>query len=146
MTLADSILVDASVAIKWVIDERGSAEAVLLLDRRLLAPDLICAECANILWKMTARREITTDEADIAAQALEGAEIELVPMRPYLAAATALAVALDHPAYDCLYLAVAERLSAPLVTADDRLIRKVRQHSGGLGGHVIALTEVPSLL
>ena len=146
MTGADRFLIDAGVAIKWVIDEPGSAEAVLLLDRRLLAPDLLCAECANILWKMTVRREITSDEADIAALALAEADIELVAMRPYLAATAALAIALDHPAYDCVYLAVADDLGVPLVTADERLVRKLRQRPGPLGDRVVALTELPSLL
>jgi predicted nucleic acid-binding protein len=144
--LGARVLVDASVAIKWVIDEPGSSEAVLLLERRLLAPDLLCAEGANILWKMVARREITLDEADIAARALESADVELVAMRPYLAAATALAIALGHPAYDCIYLAIAADLAVPLVTADERLVRKLRRHPGDHGGRVVALTEVPSVL
>jgi predicted nucleic acid-binding protein len=146
LTLADRILVDASVAIKWVVDEPGSAEAVLLLDRRLLAPDLLCAEFADILRKMAIRREITSEEADIAAQALESADVEFVAMRPYLAAATALAIALDHPAYDCIYLAIAADLAIPLVTADERLAKKLRQNPSGLRCPVVALTEVSSLL
>lgn len=146
MTLADRVLVDASVAIKWVVDERGSAEAALLLDRRLLAPDLLCTECADILRKMARRREITSEEADIAARALESADLELVAMRPYLAAATALAIALDHPASDCIYVAIAAELAVPLVTADERWVKKLRQHPGGLRCPVVALTEVSSLL
>lgn len=146
MIFANRVLVDASVAIKWVVDERGSAEAALLLDRPILAPDLLCAECADILRKMVLRREITSEEADIAAQALEGADLELVAMRPYLAAATALAIALDHAASACIYLAIAAELAVPLVTADERLVKKLRQHPGGPRCPVVALTEVSSLL
>ncbi|MCK6369926.1 MAG: hypothetical protein L6Q83_01160, partial [Gammaproteobacteria bacterium] len=84
------------------------AEALALRGRaRLIAPDLLVAECANILWKKVRRRELTRDEALLAGRLLQGADIELVPMRPLLAAALRLALELDHPAYDCAYLALA---------------------------------------
>jgi predicted nucleic acid-binding protein len=140
------LVVDASVAVKWVIDEPGTAEASLLLDCELVAPDLLCAECANILWKKAARRELSADQVALAAETLEGMVIELVPMRSYLAAATALAVELDHPAYDCVYLATALDLSLSFVTADERLIRKIRQSRHPVGDRLVALSEVPDLL
>ncbi len=76
MKLPAQVLIDASVAIKWVVKEPGSAEAVLLLDRRLVAPDLLCPECANILWKKVARGDLSRDEAEVAARALETVEID----------------------------------------------------------------------
>ena len=87
-----------------------------------LAPDLLVAECANILWKKTRRNELTPEEAHLAARLLQRAE--LAPMRKLLKSATKLAIALDHPAYDCTYLALAEDLSCDLVTADRTLSRK----------------------
>jgi len=56
-------VVDASVALKWVIPEVG-AEAALALRAadRLIAPDLIVAECANALWKMVSRGEMSPEE------------------------------------------------------------------------------------
>lgn len=45
------LVVDASVAVKWVVTEDGTAEAVSLLSIPMSAPDLLIAECANILWK-----------------------------------------------------------------------------------------------
>jgi predicted nucleic acid-binding protein len=45
------LVIDASVAVKWVVEEPGTQEALLLRQHRLLAPDLLVAECANILWK-----------------------------------------------------------------------------------------------
>jgi predicted nucleic acid-binding protein len=44
-----TFVIDASVVIKWVVDEPGTAQAHLLRRHRLLAPDLLIAECANIL-------------------------------------------------------------------------------------------------
>jgi len=49
----------------------------------------------------------------------------LEPMRPLLESAARMAFALDHPAYDCIYLALAQALSCAMVTADERLARKV---------------------
>jgi predicted nucleic acid-binding protein len=118
------LVIDASVAIKWVIDEHGTREALALRSHRLFAPDLWVAECANVLWKKMRRNELSADEARLAARLLQRADVELAPMRSLLEPATALAIALDHPAYDCIYLALAESLSCDLVTADQRLSQK----------------------
>jgi predicted nucleic acid-binding protein len=93
-----TLVVDASVAIKWVVEEPGTAEALALRRYRLSAPDLLVAECANILWKKVRRRELAEEEALLAARLLERADVDLVPMRRMLEPATKLAVALDHPA------------------------------------------------
>jgi predicted nucleic acid-binding protein len=119
-------VVDASVAIKWVVAEPGTKEALLLRRHRLVAPDLLVPECANILWKKVRRGELSKAEAILAARLLQRAEVELEPMRGLLEPATKLAIALDHPAYDCLYLALAEALSCALVTADEQLYRKTQ--------------------
>jgi predicted nucleic acid-binding protein len=115
------LVIDANVAIKWVIDEPGTPEALSLRRHRLFAPDLLVAECANVLWKKVGRSELNIEEALLAGRLLQRAEIELMPMRGLLEPATRLAVVLGHPAYDCIYLALAERLSCDLVTADRRL-------------------------
>ena len=88
----------------------------------LTAPDLLIAECANILWKKVRRSELSEREAAFAAGLLARADIDLVAMRPYPETAVRIALALDHPAYDCVYIALAEAEGLRLVTAD--------QHSG----------------
>jgi predicted nucleic acid-binding protein len=134
------LVVDASVAIKWVIEEPGTREALSLRRHRLFAPDLLVAECANILWKKTRRNELTLQEALLAARLLQRADIELVPMLALLEPATRLAIAMDHPAYDCAYLALAEDLSCDLVTADQRLCTKALP--AGYRSKVLALTTI----
>jgi len=118
------LVIDASVAIKWVIEEHGTREALSLRRHRLFAPEVLVAECANVLWKKTRRNELTANEAGLAARLLQRADVELVPMRALLEPATGLAIAMDHPAYDCTYLALAESLSCDLVTADYKLSAK----------------------
>lgn len=133
-------VIDASIAIKWVIEEPDTALALALRRRPLIAPELLAAECANILWKKAGRSELTVLEAELAARLLVRADIELWPMRPLMAAAVTMALALDHPAYDCVYLALAEVTNLPFVTADVRLLSRIsRDRTGRFAGRALAL-------
>ena len=110
----NTLVIDASIAIKWVVEEDGTDLTLALRQKaRLMAPDLMVAACANILWKVQ-RKELSNDEALIAARLLQSAEIELVPSRAPMESATRLAIELDHPAYDCLHLALRLRTVADL--------------------------------
>jgi predicted nucleic acid-binding protein len=121
----DTLVIDASIAIKWVVEEDGTPDALRLRQRaKLIAPELLAAECANILWKKVQRHELSRDEAFLAARLLQAANIEFPPTHHLLEAATRIAVELDHPAYDCLYIALAAEQDCRFVTADGHLVRK----------------------
>lgn len=121
-------VIDASVAIKWVIKEPGSTGSLAIAKQgNLIAPDLILPECANVLWKKVQRKELSAAEARFAGRLIEASDLRLHDMRPLFAACIDIAIDLDHPAYDCVYLALAVREKMPFVTADDRLVRKLRQ-------------------
>jgi predicted nucleic acid-binding protein len=133
------VVVDASVAVKWVVEEEGSEAALRLRGRaQLAAPDLILAECANILWKRQLHGELHRDEAVVAARLLGAAGLELTGGEALLAAATEMACELGHPAYDCFYVALAERLDTVCVSADRRLVRALGR-PGRWRGRVVAL-------
>lgn len=137
-----SCVIDASVAVKWVVEESGTAEALAVRSwYRLIAPDLLAAECANILRKKVQRKELLLNEALLAARLLQSAEIELLPSRSHMEEATRMAVDLDHPVYDCLYLALAAEQQCPFVTADERLVKKIREKHGSAGDLVLTLRE-----
>jgi predicted nucleic acid-binding protein len=136
-----SFVVDASVVIKWLVQEVDSTAALALRGHALAAPDLLIPECANILWKKVRRAELTASEANTSARLLERVDIELVPMRRLLAAALRLAIELDHAAYDCTYLALAELRRIPFVTADLTLLRKLRAHKPRPGAEAIGLLD-----
>jgi predicted nucleic acid-binding protein len=122
-----TLVIDASVAIKWVVTEVGTPAALALRAQYyILAPELWLAECANILWKKSRRGELSRGEAEFAAKLLERSGVELATMRGLAEEATRLAIEIDHPAYDCLYLALAATRNAQFVTADRRLVAKVR--------------------
>jgi predicted nucleic acid-binding protein len=77
-----TLVIDASIAVKWVVEEEGTSYALALRSRaKLIAPELLVAECANILWKKVQRNELSKDEAVLAASLLEPAEVELLPTR-----------------------------------------------------------------
>jgi len=126
----NSFVIDASVAVKWVVEENGTTDALAILKRaRLAAPDLLMAECANILWKKVQRNELLADEAILGARLIQRVDMEIFPMRQLLESATRMAIELDHPAYDCVYLALALTNDWLFVTADDRFVRKLRQQA-----------------
>jgi predicted nucleic acid-binding protein len=138
-----TLVVDASIAVKWVVEEDGTPQALILRRQaKLIAPDLLMAECANILWKKVQRNELPKEEALLAARLLQAAEIELLPTRSSIEAATRIAIELDHPAYDCVYLALAIDNGCKFVTADERLLRKLDQsRQQALRARAISLTE-----
>ena len=141
-----SLVIDASIAVKWVVEESDTANALSLRRRaKLIAPELLIAECANILWKKTRRNELSRREALLAARLLQGADLELLPTRPLLEAATLIATDLDHPAYDCMYIALTAANDCSFVTADERLLRKLRQRKdSAYFTRVISLAEAAS--
>lgn len=115
-------VVDASVALKWVLDEAGSGAAAELLDgRSLFAPPLLATEAANALWVVARRGQITGAEAADALDLILRAPFQPLPSSLVLPLrALELARLLDHPVYDCTYLALAIALELPMITADRR--------------------------
>ena len=67
-SVPERLVVDATVAIKWVVGEADSERAASVRGRRLFAPDLLVAECANALWKKVVRRELAADELWVAVR------------------------------------------------------------------------------
>jgi predicted nucleic acid-binding protein len=121
------LIVDASVAIKWFKQEHDSplAELVPLADA-LTAPEFMLAELCNAGGRRTGAgcsrpRRPTRSRLRFALTVAH-----LRPLEPLASRAVVVARALDHPVYDCFYLAHAEREAVPLVTADARLLAKLK--------------------
>ena len=124
-------VVDASVLVKWLVDEEFSVEAATLLDRgfTLVGPGLVFAEATNALWAMHRRGDMSAADLADAARLLEDVPVSVsVSMLELAASAARLAVDLGHPAYDCFYLALAIQRQYPVVTADIRFHDRVRAH------------------
>jgi len=122
------LVVDASVAMKWFVREDFHEHAVSLLERHagdLEAPDFLVAEIANVAWKKSVRGELTTAQARIIPVETDEYIGIFHPSTDLVHRALDIAITLNHPVYDCLYLACAEAVEGVLVTADERLCRAV---------------------
>ena len=121
-----TIVVDASVALRWCFELTGSdrAEDLLRSDDHLIAPDLVIAEITNAAWKFIIFDKLPAESVKLAVREVAKAFEELVPTSALKDRALAIAIELRHPAYDCFYLALAEQSTSLLVTADGRLIRR----------------------
>jgi len=114
------IVIDASVAVKWVLSEADSDAADALLDQDLMAPSIWLAEAANVLWRKGRTGEITTEQANARLSELLQAPVASLPIEPDLEPALKLAMEIGHPVYDCIYLALALHHRTHVVTADRR--------------------------
>jgi predicted nucleic acid-binding protein len=131
MTAPFSCVVDASVAVKLYLAEPLAAEAVALFG--LLAdpanvfhvPGLFYVECANIFWKYVQRGLATAIQASNDLASLKALPLQRTPT--FDLADDALTLALTHgiTAYDACYVALASRQAVPLITADQKLERKL---------------------
>ena len=123
-----TLVVDASVAVLWGVEDpmAETAESLLLSSRPLIAPDFILIEVANAVWKIARRGGIQAVQAEGIVERIPRALTELVPPIVLWSRALGIARQLDHPVYDCAYLALAESRGAPLVTLDKRLHARTR--------------------
>ena len=136
-------VLDASVAVRWVVPEEGSEPAADLLTRPIawIAPRLMLTEVAAALRRKVVdgglRAELAGQSLDALVQAAAEGTVRLSDDEEVVSAALLLALTLGHKVPDCLYLALAEREGAGLVTADRRLDELARQRG-------IACELVPS--
>lgn len=136
------LVVDASVAFKWLVAEADSNAAVSLLQHHdVVAPDVLLAECRNAALTHVRRRTISIEQARQTERDLEALQLHTLPSSPFLTHAFTLGLELGHPIYDCIYLAAAIASDRILVTADERFATKV-QALNTLGERITLLANL----
>jgi predicted nucleic acid-binding protein len=134
-------VVDASVVVEWVAPRTPADSPAMRVARRLaaervelLAPRLLLEELTNALLTGVRRRRWTGAEADDAFLRTRTLPVRLVDSAADLDRAYELARRYDdHPIYDMLYVAVAERMRTTLITADERLRSRLTALSWVIG-------------
>ena len=137
------VVIDASVAAKWVLieDFADAAERLASDGFQRLVPDLFWIEVTSALLKRVRRRELSVAGFNEALAATASWDVVVTSTLLLLDEAIGLALRLEHGLHDCFYLALADREHCPLVTADRRLHDKVERSS--LGGLTMWIEDVP---
>lgn len=126
----NTLVVDASVAAKWVLPPQGETlvpEALRLLDLyvagqiRFLVPDLFWAEFGNILWKAVREQRITSASAVQTVTSMRRRGFPSVASERLLADALPVALSTGRTLHDCVYVALAMASKSQFVTADESL-------------------------
>ena len=133
-----SVIIDASLSFKWMVEEEYTAESRAMLiqwrngQSRMLVPSWFLFEIVNALYQRIRRGELTTGDA---AQLIEAVQITGVEILDYDPNIHIRALELAHQfrlnaAYDAHYLALAEQQDCELWTADERLWNSTRAELG----------------
>ena len=141
----NTYVIDTSVLVKYVVPEEhspiayGVVDAHIAAELRLIAPEYIMTECANVLWKHIRRNSLTAATAVAAFRQLQSLGIPLIPQSELLEDALRFAAAADIAVYDALFCVLARREDAELITADLPLVNRL----AGSGLRVRPLRECP---
>lgn len=132
--MPDTLVVDCSVAAKWVLPEAHRGSAMRLLERwtsgeiALIAPDLLLAEFASLMAKRSRRKQLSVAQATQGFQLMERCAPRLYDTRPRLGPALEIALKYHLSLWDSVYIALAIEHDCPLITADKRLHRGAPRH------------------
>jgi predicted nucleic acid-binding protein len=124
---ATRTVLDASIAIRWLVEEKGSelARALLESSTSWIAPRLLLTETAAALRRKVVDSELSTGQATRVLGSIltpvAASEIRLHREETFVVEALELALFLRHKLPDCIYLTLAEREGAALATADRKL-------------------------
>jgi predicted nucleic acid-binding protein len=140
------IIVDASVVMKWFVEEELHAKAKRLRQAfaQLAAPDFMLLEVANIAWKKVRRGELSAAAAMAIGADFRSSPLLLLSTTALIDDALATAIEIDHPVYDCPYLAAALQQRGICLTADRRLCTRIA--STRFADHILPLTEVDTVI
>ena len=138
-------VLDSSVAFKWLVHEADTPKALRLRDdfragtTDLFAPDVFPIELTHALTRAERQRRVTRARgSQLFLDALNTlptlrSSLLLLPRAYEISSAEQVGV------YDCLYVALAEAEGCELVTADDKLLKKLQARFP----FIVALTSLP---
>jgi predicted nucleic acid-binding protein len=129
-------IVDASVVLKWVLPDETYQQNADKLKHHFLAgqihlsaPSFIAQETANALWIAVKKRRIQQTDAEEALKFLQNTQLSLYELNwTEVSQSLAIACKRDIAIYDAAYLFLAEKIGAEVITADNKLLEKAKEH------------------
>lgn len=118
------LVIDCSVAAKWLFREKGSkqAEHILRQFSSFLVPDLFFIEMDAVISKKVRKKELSTKKASDKNKKVRELSLKIVKYAKVNRLAFDIAISLPVTLYDATYVASAIENEAVLYTADQRLV------------------------
>jgi predicted nucleic acid-binding protein len=128
-----TFLLDASVAIRFLLKEDLSLEAELMLESfikgeiELVAPDLLISEVGNSLRTAVERNIIKKEEAEEAYSVFLKLGLgRIILSRSDLSSILLLSIKKRISFYDCIYIYASGFVGASLISADEQMINAAK--------------------
>jgi predicted nucleic acid-binding protein len=140
-----NVVVDANVVVKWYVSEADSAEASLVLEQAfsLVAPGHALGEIGEVLARRCQAGDVSREQVNRASDDLLS-RLALVPTDSIFEPAFDIALGAGISFYDALYVALADELALPLVTADAVLVRRLA--ATRWSGRIVLLADWPAVI
>lgn len=124
-----TVVLDASIAAKWIFLEPGSDQAEKLLtdQNHFIVPDLFYLEMDAVIWKKYRKKELSGEEAYQKREFVRELTVDMVFYLDLLDLAFDISISLPLTIYDALYIALAVEEQTEMWTADDRLVRGLKK-------------------
>ncbi len=118
-------VVDTSVVMQYLLTETYTPNTIVLVRQlqqgtQLCIPEFCLLECANVLWKQVRFQRMPQTEADRLLVEVLALPFEIMPVGNLLPRALQIGLSHKLAVYDSLYIALAQILSCPLITVDQR--------------------------
>lgn len=146
---ARELVLDTSVAVKFYLPEEGREEVLVLLaavgegEAKLLAPSTVQPELFNALWQQHRREKLSREEVGEHWGDFSVTSIDLYAPEDLMPSAAQIALETGIIIYDAPFLALAEDAESVMVTADERLLKVLRDTAyANLARHLRAVGEL----
>lgn len=135
-------VIDASIVVQRLIRDTYTEHVKvlfrqLLTGNRLIIPEFCLLECTNVIWKQVRFQGMPQDQADNLVHDLNALPLTIMPVTGLLARGLHIGLIHELAVYDSVYIALAERLRIPLITADERQ----EKAANAMGVTIKALTD-----
>jgi predicted nucleic acid-binding protein len=141
-------VIDANIVLKLYHRQPGSEQADALFallessaPAQFYVPDLFYAECTNVFAQYARLTGYSAKEAQEDMTELRALVLHVVPTEDLAAQALEIALKQRVSGYDACYVALAQRIKAPLITADEKLVRSLA--GKGYTVHSLTVFDIP---